>query len=127
MRKLVIILFYSFSLTTFGQEAQCSNFKTGSFKYASPLYADWSISRTDSTQIETNSKTGLVIHSRVQWLSDCSFTLTCLKVSQKDLQHAVGKIFQINITATSERTYTCISKRNEVQKEDMELQVLKVD
>ena len=100
MRKLVFMLFCSFSLVTFGQDKACQDFKTGNFEYVNTSYSDWKVSRTDSLQTETNTKSGLIIHSAITWISDCEFTLTCTKVSNPNLQRAVGKVFEIEIVKT---------------------------
>ncbi len=126
MKKLAIILFSLGCICTSAQEKKCTTFKVGTFKYSNPLYADWIIKRTETAQVETNKKTGLIIHNEIKWLSECEFDLICTKVSQTQLQHVVGKVFHIQIIETSNSSYTCISRKNEVQDKDMTLEVLKL-
>ncbi|GGD06545.1 hypothetical protein [Hyunsoonleella pacifica] len=127
MRKLVILLFSIFSLSTFGQEISCSDYKTGNFEYDDILYSEWRITRTNAEQIETNATTGLIIHNDIKWLSDCEFTLTCSKVSQKKYEHAVGKIFKVVITDTSNDGYTCVMMHNEIQPNDLRFKMVIVE
>lgn len=127
MRKLVFILFSVYSLSAFGQEKSCSDFKTGKFQYANTAYADWKITRTSTEQIETNTATGLVIHNDVIWTSDCEFTLTCTKVSQTKYKHAIGKVFKVVIIETSNDGYTCILMHNEIQPNDMTFKMVRVN
>lgn len=119
MRFLIFIVFTLLSNISFSQEKNCSDYKVGNFHYTNNNYTNWQIIRTDSEQIETNIKTGLVIHNSITWLSDCEFILTCTKVSKPSLEYAIGKIFRIRITETSNTGYTCIMMRNEIQKKDM--------
>ncbi|GAL89327.1 hypothetical protein [Jejuia pallidilutea] len=127
MRKLFILLFCICASSTYGQDKTCLDFKTGKFKYENPSYADWQINRTDSIQIETNTATGLVIHNDVNWISNCEFTLTCTKVSQPVYNNAVGKVFKVIITDTSNNGYSCILMPNEVQPNNMKFKMIKVD
>lgn len=124
MRKLVAILFSIYSLSTFGQEISCSDYKTGNFEYDDTSYSAWKITRTFTEQIETNTTTGLIIHNDIKWLSECEFTLTCSKVSQKKYEHAVGKIFKVVITNISKDGYTCVMMHNEIQPDDMRFKMV---
>ncbi|TBN04267.1 hypothetical protein EYD45_06505 [Hyunsoonleella flava] len=127
MRKLVLILFSLFSLSTSGQDKACLNFKTGKFKYVDASYADWHITRTLSEQIETNTATGLVIHNDIKWTSACEFTLTCSKVSQPKYKHAIGKVFKVVIIETSKQGYTCILMHNDIQPNNMQFEMVRMD
>ncbi|WP_203256841.1 hypothetical protein [Hyunsoonleella ulvae] len=124
MRKLVFLLFSMFFLSTFGQEISCSDFRTGNFEYDNTSYSAWKITRTNSEQIETNTSTGLIIHNDIEWLSDCEFKLTCSKVSQKEYEYAVGKVFKIIITDTAKNGYTCIMKQGNTQANDMTFKMI---
>lgn len=114
-------------LFNFGQDKTCQDFKIGNFEFANPLYSDWKITRTDSTQIETNSKTGLVIQSDIKWSSACKYVLICKTISNPKLQKAIGKVFEVEIIETFTDRYICLSKSNEVQPEDLKLEMVKVD
>ncbi|MFS4481616.1 hypothetical protein ACKGJY_01245 [Hyunsoonleella sp. 2307UL5-6] len=123
MKSLILIVFALLSNVSYCQEKKCSDYKVGVFEYTNSNYSDWQIKRTDNEQIEKNIKTGLVIHNSITWLSDCEFILTCTKVSKPSLEYAIGKIFRIRITETSNIGYTCIMMRNEIQKKDMVFEI----
>lgn len=127
MRSLLSILISLFATTIFSQDISCSNFKIGKFKYANPQYSEWSISRTDSVQIETNTKTGIEIYSSVKWESECYYILTCIKVLNSDSKNIVGKIFRVSITETYKDYYKCISKSDDTQFQDLKLQMVKIE
>ena len=125
MKNLIFILFIAFATNIYSQEKTCTEFKTGKFKYANPKYAKWEITRNDSVQIETNTKTGLEIYNAIDWKTDCEFVLTCYKVLNAEPTKFVGKVFYINITKTFTDGYFCVAENDAI--EDMHLKVLKVD
>lgn len=120
-------MFSFYSLSTFSQNKTCVDFETGEFIYADAAYKDWKITRTEMEQIETNKATGLVVHNTIKWVSPCEFALTCTKVSQPKYMKAVGKVFKVVITETSEQGYTCILLRNDIQPKNMEFEMMKID
>lgn len=109
----------------YGQETTCSDFKTGTFKYENPDYADWKITRDSTVQIETNSKTGLIIYNSIVWKTDCEFVLTCYKVLNANPKNYVGKMFYVEITKTFDDGYFCIARNDAI--EDMSLKLNKVE
>ncbi|MEC3908432.1 hypothetical protein VOI54_15485 [Tamlana sp. 2201CG12-4] len=128
MKKLIFILLITLSSGSFAQNKSCHNFHTGQFEYTSPKYAEWQVTRTDTTQIETSSKSGLEIYSVISWQSDCEYTLTCSKVSNPDFQKLVGKVFNVTITKTfGDNRYTCISKCKAMEIPDLKLEMVKVN
>ncbi len=126
MRIKFSIIIMLFTWTIFCQNNSCLNFKTGEFIYSNPEYSDWKITRTDTIQIENNSKTGIEIRSSINWISDCSYTLTCKSVSVPSLKNIIGKVFKVSIVETFNDGYKCISKRNDVQTKDMFLEMIKI-
>ncbi|WP_298343417.1 hypothetical protein [uncultured Algibacter sp.] len=126
MRINFSIIVLLFSSTLFCQNTSCLEFKTGKYIYSNPEYTNWTITRTDSTQIETNNKTGIEIISTIDWISDCSYILTCKSVSTTNLTNIIGKVFHVSITETSKERYKCVSKRNDVQPKDLFLEMIKI-
>ncbi|WP_298556742.1 hypothetical protein [uncultured Algibacter sp.] len=110
----------------FSQNIDCSSFKIGEFKYVNPKYSEWKITRTDSLQIEISSKTGIEIHSLVNWKSDCEYVLTCTKVLYSNPENILGQIFTVFITETYSDRYRCISKNTDTKIQDLELEIIKV-
>lgn len=126
MKTYLTVISLLVTLTVFCQNSSCKDFKTGKFKYSNPKYAAWTISRTDSVQVEINSKTGTEITSQVEWKSDCNLKLTCKSVSKNNMKHAIGHVFEIYIYETFNDGYKCISKSNDIQLEDLELEMIKI-
>lgn len=68
------------ALTVFGCKSDsgnknCEDFKTGVFKYEDSKFAQWRVTRTETTQTEVNDSLNISIESKVLWLSDCEFQL----------------------------------------------------
>lgn len=128
MRLLLSIILSIFTWILFCQNKPCSYFKTGEFKYSNSEYAEWTIIRTDSIQIEVSSKSGTEIYSLIEWKSDCEYTLTCEKVlnsNSNQYDEAVGKVFNVFITETLYDRYKCNSKSNENQINELKLEMIK--
>jgi hypothetical protein len=126
MKILFSIALWLTTLFCFSQNKTCKDFKTGVFKYSNPDYAEWTVKRNDSTQIETSTKTNAEIHSLIRWKSDCNYILTCQKILNSNYKNSIGKEFEVLITETSKTSYRCISKKNEVQNQDLELTMIKI-
>lgn len=126
MRINIIIILSLSTLTLFSQNSSCLDFKIGEFKFLNPNYSEWTITRNDSIQTEINSKTGVEIRSLIKWQSDCVYTLTCKSISKPELKNAIGKVFEISIIKTHNNGYTCISKSNDIQLQDLELEMIKI-
>ncbi|GAA4896341.1 hypothetical protein GCM10023311_21310 [Flaviramulus aquimarinus] len=127
MRKLVLILFSILALSSYCQDKNCSEFKTGEFEYSNSNYSEWKINRTDSIQIEISTKNQIEIQSSIEWKSDCEFILTCRKVSNPNFEHLIGKIFKYKIIKTFDDRYICISKGNDIQPKHLELEMIKMN
>jgi hypothetical protein len=103
MRCFILIL----SLTVLNCTAQskdCTRFKTGTFKYADPELKDWIVTRTDTVQIEKNSKTGRTLIGKVEWVSDCEYDLTFIDVNSPN-KEILGKKVNVNILNTNKNSY----------------------
>lgn len=91
-----------FVLSSCGQEKNCEEFKTGKFIYAENDRPE-KIVRTQNTQIEINSETGVEIHTRVEWKSDCEYVMTYEKILNhpKDFSSVIGKKIFVEILETN--------------------------
>lgn len=58
IKKTILLLVLILSLESCSKKNTCTDFKTGKFKYSDSNYSERIISRTDSTQTETNLKNG---------------------------------------------------------------------
>ncbi|MGB5418609.1 hypothetical protein [Algibacter sp.] len=126
MRNLISLTILLSSFLIFSQNTPCSNFKTGEFKYSNPIYSEWSITRTDSVQIEINSKSGIQIYSLIEWTNDCEYVLTCTNAQNTNPNNFIGKVFIVTFTNTFSDGYNCISKSTDPQIKSLELEIIKV-
>lgn len=126
LKNSVLILFFLISVCSKAQKATCDNFKTGKFEYSDPKYREWQITRTDSTQTEISTKTGIEIYSSLKWLNDCEYILTCNKVINPTTTNITGKVFHVKITDVYSNRYSCVA----VSKNDnttLKLMMIKVE
>lgn len=105
MRYFILLL----SLLVLGcssQSKDCSKFKTGTFKYRDSNRDDWVITRNDSIQIESNTRTGVKIIGSIKWQSDCKFILTYEKFINKfDNNNMINSQIEVDIIRTEKDSY----------------------
>ncbi len=123
MKKLILlVLITTFSCSS--KPTDCSNFRTGIFKYKHKDYSGHVIERNDSIQIEYNDTDDIKIISKIEWASDCEYILTykdILNYPQKD--NVIGKSFNVKIIETKNSSYICHVKSNTL---DSEVEIVKV-
>jgi len=126
MRIPILIIAFITVLSSYAQQNKCSNFKTGKFEYSDPNYTEWKVTRTDSTQIEINTKTGIEIYSSLKWLNACEYMLTCDKVINPTSENIIGEVYHVKITDVYSNRYTCVavSKNENI---NLKLMMIKVD
>jgi len=76
----------------------CDNFKTGSFKYLDEPYTEVVIKRTKKYQYEHNKEDGMKLKFKIDWINDCHYTLTYIKVNSKTNKSVLGKKINVFIT-----------------------------
>lgn len=104
MKYIILLLLLSFfSCKT--QQKDCSQFKTGTFKYADSKQQEITLTRNDSIQIEKNNATGDEYIGSIKWLSNCMFTLTYTHVNNPDYKSVIGTTFNIDINSTTKKSY----------------------
>ena len=119
MRFFIVLLFsLTFSLT-WSQKKKCRELLNGSFIYADQKAQDWIVYRRDSLQIETNTKTGVEIHASIEWISDCKYVLTYIKVLNTDDSFFIGKKINVEITEVKDNfiKYRSVSNGIEIDGE----------
>jgi hypothetical protein len=115
MRKTIIFLLpillsVSFTGCEKKEKNTCADFKTGTFRFVASKYRRFAVVRSESTQIETDSITGLTITGDVEWTSDCSYKVTYTKVSDAKYASVVGLSSTIKILATFDNRLTIKSE-----------------
>jgi len=89
---------------------RCTDFKTGTFKLLKPGFERFKIVRTETTQTETDSVTGLSITGNVKWTSDCRYTVTFTKVNDPKYESVIGTKSNVEIVAIFDNKLTCKSE-----------------
>lgn len=105
----LLILFLISIIFSCSQQKNCSNFRTGTYKYSDPHYAGIVITRNDSIQIERDTVNNTEIVGAVEWVSDCRYILTYKDAVNLPLDKILGAQIDVNITETSYNSYKCTS------------------
>jgi hypothetical protein len=99
-----ILLFSTLSLAScYETERNCSNFKTGSFRFEQEIEGKKHVTlfeRTEALQIETYE--GKTDTASVRWLNECEFILQ--KIHPKNMQEK--KAYHMKILTTDGNSYT---------------------
>lgn len=82
----------------------CSNFKTGTFKY--PNTPDVIIDRDNKIQTELYKKDNVTVISDIEWLSDCEYILTYKSISNSPNDKRIGQQIKVSIISTSKNRYS---------------------
>lgn len=107
MRYFILLLF---AVTTgcSQQKADCSKFKTGTFKYINDELSHFTITRNDSVQTEYNSKDDVTIETSIEWTSNCEYILTYESVTNHPFEEkVVGEKIYVTILDTDGNSYEC--------------------
>ena len=99
------------------KQKDCSNFKTGTFKYENPYYKDWIIIRNDSIQIEYNTNDNSKIIGHIEWTSDCTYQFTYHQVDDTYTNSIIGTKLKVNIIESSNNSYKYQTYLNKLKDE----------
>jgi len=121
MNKLISTLILLITLSSCIQEKKCSEFRTGEFTYTDNANQLLKVVRTDVVQIEINPKTGVEIHTLIDWTSKCEFTLTYAKILNHpdDVSNIIGKKIYVKIIEINGNRYK-VNARSNSMNEDIE-------
>lgn len=124
MKYLSITIIFLGLLGSCSDEKKCSDFKTGKFRYSDENIPE-KITRYDTLQIELNPITGREVHSKVEWTSDCSYTLTYQKVINDTIDRSdlIGDKIYVEILET---TKTSLLLRAQSNYMDEEIRMIKL-
>ena len=125
MKNLLLILISLLTLCSCAQEKNCLDFKTGEFVYVDKNQPEIII-RTDSLQIETNPKTGVVIHSSIKWTSNCNYIMTYEKILNypDNINYMIGQKIYVEILETNGNRIKVRAKSKRI---DNEIEFVKTD
>lgn len=121
MKKLLYLLvpvIISLSVHSQENDTRCSRFRKGEFLYTDSTGITWELKRKNNIQTEKNKKTGLVLRFRIEWESDCEYTLTQLWSSDPEKRKRNGSKFNYSIISAEGNVYkyacTCNDSREPV-------------
>jgi len=102
MRIVITLIILLVTVNSCAQERNCTNFKTGEFKYAKEGMPE-KIVRTENMQIETNPNDKIVIKSTIEWESDCEYVMTYSEILNhpQDVSSVIGKKIYCEIVETN--------------------------
>tara|TARA_X000000950_G_scaffold133161_1_gene165995 strand:- start:218 stop:595 length:378 start_codon:yes stop_codon:yes gene_type:complete len=103
MRNVFITVTLLFCASCFSPDRNCSEFKTGKFRFTSIVLGDTLTTqfvRTDS--VEVDYYLNRVDSSSVRWLNDCE----CIVKKLRPLSYQDSKAVHMKILTTTENTYT---------------------
>lgn len=80
MLKYLVVFFLISSTYGFSQDLDCTDFRTGEFRYTDPNLSGIIVIRTEKLQIERYEETGEEMHLYIDWISECEYTLTIKKI-----------------------------------------------
>lgn len=92
------------------KKMKCSDFKTGTFKYTDSNSLEWIVIRSDSFQTEFNKTNNLKIKGKINWLSECSYSLTYIEVNNNLNDTILGTKIKVDIVDLHKNSYTYIVK-----------------
>ena len=112
MKKISFALFLISLITnSYSQKKPCSDFKTGKFEYTNPKFSEWKVTRTDSTQTEISSITGVELNAKVKWKTNCEFVLTYKNIiNSKESTEIIGKQIFVEIFEIQDSEFKYDSK-----------------
>ena len=117
-------LFLLINFASFAQEKKCIDFKIGKFIYSKPEYKRFKVTRTETTQIEIDSVTGIVLEGAIEWKTECAYELTYTKISNQNMSSMIGQKLKSEIIKISGNNIIC---KIEGVGMELELEMTKVD
>lgn len=102
MKKTLLLSCFLIFLLSCTQEKNCKNFKIGTFRYIDDNHPSWIIIRNDSVQIEKDKSTKTEFEGKLEWKSECEYTLTYTKISDSIDHELIGNKINVEIINTSD-------------------------
>ena len=100
-RNLALILLSCIVLSSCTKKIECSNFKTGTFKFAGKKNSDIRIFRTEDSHIEVSEKYNYRDEYSVKWLDECTYVVTLKKTDNDDTSLKIGDSLTWSIIETN--------------------------
>ncbi|NJK98655.1 MAG: hypothetical protein HC905_30400 [Bacteroidales bacterium] len=104
----ILLLLGGFSVLP---ENKCEAYKTGKFRIVDKKNKlEFTIERNDTLQTETNMADGQKARFRVNWLSDCRYTLTVIDGPRELTDFYKDKMLIVDIVKTNDEGYYSSSR-----------------
>lgn len=128
MRFYFLMCLLIFSASIMAQEKSCADYKDGKFEIRDARFGNFKIERNGDKQIEYGPEAKLKLEFKVQWLSECSYTLTLVKVLENlnGIQYPTDMILTVEIIEAKEGSYLQKSSSN-LSDMVMTTEMIKVD
>ncbi len=115
MRKIIsailLILGIFILMASCSPAKSCKSFKTGKFTLIdNQKNLEYTIERNDSIQTETNVKTGQVTKFKIDWESDCKYSLTMIYGRQEIMDYYKNRKLRIEIVEIYDDGYKFSTK-----------------
>ena len=118
------IIVLSFFITSFSstKSNDCAEIKNGKFYYYSKISRDKvDVERFDSMQLETNTKNGHVLRSKIIWINECNYDMYINALSNSKLEKMDSLISvtptSVEIISVNSTWYICHWKMKILSKE----------
>jgi len=96
---VLIVTYLSVTLTACKDYSDCTKIRTGKFYYTTKLKRNKvEVYRSDSVQIETDLVTGLVLRSKINWESNCQYSLRIKILTEDNPDSQNQKYVEVPIT-----------------------------
>jgi hypothetical protein len=108
MKLSFIVLLLLISGWSIAQTPKCKKVHNGRFRLTSEVTGTSIITRNGDVQTEENEKIGVIIEYKVEWVNECTYKLTPMKVIKNDSQINFMEDLQleVQITKVSRRSYS---------------------
>lgn len=100
----ILVLLFSFYLYAQLDSVNCQNFRTGKFSYKGEPYNGTIIKRSARRQIEINESGRKLIY-QIDWVNDCEYNLTFLKVKKGNALQKRGDVINVKIIESTKYSY----------------------
>ena len=114
MKTFILSVLIGISTTVYAQSKECSKFKNGKFLIEDPNYGNSQIVRKGSKQTEYGESSQLKMKFKVEWLDECTYTLTPNKVikNPKNIEFPMEMVVRVEIIEVKENSYIQRSTSN---------------
>jgi hypothetical protein len=107
MKRLLTILIVLLSVYSYAQQKDCRKFKDGKFFIPDSGYGASHIERKGERQLEYGEGSGLRLGFKVEWQSECAYTLTLTEIIENpnNIKLNLGETLKVEIIEVKSNSY----------------------